>query len=82
MNITHNPVQVLNFQDVRCPLNYVKTKLALEILKIGSIIEVIVDEGEPSRHLPKSIQQDGQKVLDQYKKKDGIHVLIEKVVDY
>ena len=74
--------RVLNCRGVPCPTNYVKTKLALEEMAVGEILEVIVDEGEPSRHVPESVLEDGQNVLDTFKDESGfVHVLIEKKTD-
>ena len=77
------PDRILDFRGVQCPYNYVKTKLALEEMEIGSILEVIVDEGEPSRHVPKSIHEDGQEILEIFKDEEGlIHIRIRKTVEY
>ncbi len=75
--------QVLDFQGVACPFNYVKTKLALEDMEIGQVLEVMVDPGEPERHVPKSITNDGQEVLSQFTDNDGrVHIVIKKSVEY
>ncbi len=77
-----NPL-VLNFHGVKCPYNYVKTKLALEEMEMGQIVEVIVDEGEPARHVPKSVTADGQTVLETFKDDAGrIHLVIQKTKEY
>ena len=83
MNSTRSPVETLNLQGVKCPFNYVKTKLHLEEMKIGELLESIVDEGEPSEHVPKSLKEDGQTILDMYKDDEGfVHILVEKTVEY
>jgi len=72
----------VNYQGVSCPYNYVKTKLVLETMEIGQIVEVVVDTGEPSRHVPRSVQQDGHTILDQFTDEEGLtHILIRKTVD-
>jgi len=38
---------IINLRGAACPLNFVKAKLELEKLKIGDILEVLLDEGEP-----------------------------------
>jgi sulfite reductase (ferredoxin) len=70
----------LDLSGVGCPINYVKTKLKLEELDPGQLLEVILDEGEPIRNVPESVRNDGQKVLS-IEKMDEQHyrVLIEKV---
>jgi sulfite reductase (ferredoxin) len=46
-----------------CPINYVKVKLKLEELKVGEILEVYLDDGEPIQNVPRSLQNDGQEIL-------------------
>lgn len=72
-----------NFRGVVCPYNYVKTKLALEEMNRGQILEAIVDAGEPSRHVPQSVQQDGQTILNIVSDAEGFtHIFIQKTTDY
>jgi len=42
----------------------VKAKLELEKFKIGDILEVLLDEGEPVRNAPASFAEQGQQVLE------------------
>jgi sulfite reductase beta subunit-like hemoprotein/TusA-related sulfurtransferase len=69
----------LDLSGVACPINYVKTKLKLEELEIGDRLEVILDEGEPIRNVPRSLQGDGQKILVQEKiDEQHYRLLVEK----
>jgi len=72
--------EFLELKGVPCPLNYVKTKLKLEEMEIGKVLEVILDDGEPIRNVPLSLKQDGQEILLQ-EKIDEKHwrVLVRKV---
>lgn len=47
-----------------CPMTFVKTKLKLETMSTGEILEVTLREGEPLLNVPKSVEQDGHKILD------------------
>lgn len=77
------PDQTLNFQGVTCPYNYVKTKLALEEMELGQVLEVLVDPGEPARHVPESVSADGQTILQTFTDDEGlVHVVIRKTVEY
>ena len=83
MESVYSPVHVLMLHGVKCPFNYVKSKLVLEEMKIGEVLEVVVDEGEPSHHVPKSLKEDGQTILEVGKDEEGlVHILIEKAVEY
>ncbi len=73
-------VAKLDLRGVGCPINYVRTKLKLEELGVGECLEVILDEGEPIRNVPKSLEGDGQKIWSQ-EKMDETHyrLVVEKV---
>ncbi|MCP4258389.1 MAG: sulfite reductase, beta subunit (hemoprotein) [Planctomycetes bacterium] len=55
---------VIDLRDVACPLNFVKAKLEIEKIAIGDILEVLLDNGEPSRNTPASLAEQGQEVLE------------------
>jgi sulfite reductase (ferredoxin) len=52
----------LDLTGVPCPLNWVKTKLALERLVAGDAIAVRLDPGEPLESVPRSAREDGHEV--------------------
>jgi len=63
MNIPE-PKQTLDLRTTKCPLNFVKTKLALEKLTIGDILEVwILTESQSSINIPQSIVQEGHEIV-------------------
>jgi sulfite reductase (ferredoxin) len=72
-------VQLLDLKGTPCPLNYVKAKLALENLKNGAILEVLLDEGEPMENVPRSLEQDGHEIL-KIEKQDGFYRIIVKKI--
>ena len=77
-NTTENTTK--DFRGVQCPMNFVKTKLALESLNTGDKLEVLLDNGEPIENVPNSVAQEGHKVLHKNKQPEGHwSVLIEKV---
>ncbi len=62
-----------------CPMTFVKTKLKLEKMNRGEILEVRLCEGEPLSNLPRSVEQEGHKVLEIVKEQDRYHkVIIER----
>ena len=63
---------------IKCPFNYVKTKIKLETMAPGSILEVLLDSGEPSENVPKSIKNDGHKVVSLVEEQDHYKLTIEK----
>ena len=75
-------VTVLDLRGVMCPLNYVKTKLKLEMMDDGERLEVWLDAGDPIKNVPMSLRNDGHKVLAENPlEADQQHfkVLVEKV---
>jgi len=64
---------------VGCPLNFVKAKLKLEQLQDGQILEVIIDDGEPIRNVPRAIKEEGHKIVSVDERPDGtFRLLIRK----
>jgi len=55
--------QKLDLRGVRCPVNFVKAKLALEEMKKDEILEILLDEGEPIKNVPRSLKEEGHKIL-------------------
>lgn len=53
----------LDLSGVRCPINYVKAKLKLETMGAGQVLELILDDGEPIRNVPRSLEQDGHQII-------------------
>jgi sulfite reductase (ferredoxin) len=73
---------VYDLRGVACPMNYVKTKLKLEMMDAGERLEVWLDAGEPIKNVPMSLKNDGHKVLLQEAlEPEATHyrVLVEKV---
>jgi len=56
---------VYDLRGVACPMNYVKTKLKLEMMDAGEKLEVWLDAGEPIKNVPMSLKNDGHKLLIQ-----------------
>ena len=70
--------QEINLRGVKCPFNYVKTKIKLEAMERGQVIAVLLDAGEPAENVPKSIRNDGHKVLALDRVSDHFKLVIEK----
>lgn len=46
-----------------CPYTFVKSKLMLEMMESGQILQVIVDNDESATNVPKSLTNEGNTVL-------------------
>lgn len=60
----------LDLRGVVCPINFVKTKLKLESMDSGEVLELVLDSGDPIQNVPKSIKEEGHKILE-VKKEEG-----------
>jgi sulfite reductase (ferredoxin) len=54
---------VKDFRGVACPMNFVKTKMALAGLKSGQVLEIALDNGEPIDNVPKSVAEEGHTII-------------------
>lgn len=52
----------LDLRGTPCPLNYVRTRLALEKLAPGACLEVDLDAGEPERMVADGLRAEGHRV--------------------
>ena len=69
--------------DVVCPVTFVKTKVALEELDEGQILQVHLNDGEPVQNVPRSVKDEGHQILKLVDNEDGTYELyIKKVGDY
>ena len=58
---------------------FCKTKLVLETMQSGELLEILLDDGAPIQNVPNSVKLEGHKVLEQERKDDGHwRVLIQK----
>lgn len=62
-----------------CPMTFVKTKLKLETMSTGEVLEVTLREGEPLINVPRSVKQDGHKILDLRQEGDLYKLVIERI---
>ncbi|MGL5807968.1 MAG: sulfurtransferase TusA family protein [Xenococcaceae cyanobacterium] len=50
---------LLDLRGTPCPINFVRTKLKLEQMEAGSLLEVWLDPGEPIEQVPNSLIMSG-----------------------
>ena len=65
----------VDITDVVCPVTFVKTKVALEELEEGQILQVHLNDGEPVQNVPRSLKEEGHKVLKLLDNEDGTYEL-------
>ena len=56
------PDAQLDLRGTPCPINFVRTKLRLEKMAPGSLLEVWLDAGEPMEQVPDSLKMEGYRI--------------------
>ena len=78
----YTPTEKVDITDVVYPVTFVKTKVALEELEDGQILQVHLNDGEPVQNVPRSVKDEGHQVLKLKDNEDGTYELyIRKVGD-
>lgn len=68
----------LDLRGVICPYNFVKTKLKLETMDEGQVLAVLLDDGDPIKNVPRSVENEGHTVLAQDRVGSSYRVLIRR----
>ncbi len=68
----------IDLRGVLCPINFVKTKLKLEKMENEQVLEVTLDDGEPMRNVPRSVKEEGHKIVKVEEFGDGYKIYIKK----
>ena len=56
------PAKTIDLTGELCPMNWVRTKLALEAMAPGDALEVWLDAGEAATSVPRSASADGHAI--------------------
>jgi len=54
-----------------CPYTFVKSKLAIEEMSPGQVLRVVVDYEPATRNVPRSMENEGNEILDVGKLNDS-----------
>jgi tRNA 2-thiouridine synthesizing protein A len=73
-------MKTVDLRGVRCPTNFVKAKLVMEMADPGETVEFYLDEGEPVNNVPRSLEGEGHIFLN-LRRVDGYCVLTVKKID-
>ena len=66
--------------DVTCPTTFVKAKVAIEELDEGQVLCVKLNDGEPVQNVPRSLKEEGHKIIELINNGDGtFDLIVEKV---
>lgn len=56
------PDAQLDLRGTPCPINFVRTKIRLQQMQAGELLEVWLDPGEPIEQVPDSLTMAGYKI--------------------
>ena len=72
----YNIDDTVDITDVVCPTTFVKAKVALEELDEGQVLSIRMNDGEPVQNVPRSIKEEGHRILKLINNNDGTYDLI------
>lgn len=77
-----NIADTVDITDVVCPVTFVKAKVALEELDDGDILCVHMNDGESVQNVPRSIKEEGHKILKLLSNENNTYdLIVQKVGD-
>lgn len=71
----------LDITDLVCPMTFVTAKVKLEELDDGQILAIRLNDGEPVQNVPRSVKEDGHKILKLDDNGDETYTLYVKKVE-
>ena len=72
---TAAPTRRVDVSGLRCPMTWVRTKLALEELPPGGPLEVLLSDGEMLCNVPRNVGEAGHTVQSLTEVAPGLHLL-------
>ncbi len=70
-DINYEVTDTIDITDVTCPITFVKSKVAIEELEEGEVLQIHVNSGEPLENVPRSLTEEGHEVLKKVDNGDG-----------
>jgi len=55
--------KTVDIKGEHCPFTFVRSKLALETMKAGETLEIITDHEPATQNVPRSMENEGHKLL-------------------
>ncbi|HTG01469.1 MAG TPA: sulfurtransferase TusA family protein [Nitrospirota bacterium] len=63
MSEERKPDKSLDIKGQVCPYTFVRSKLAIEKMNLGEVLEIVTDHKPASENVPRSMESEGQKIL-------------------
>ena len=68
----------LDLRGTPCPINFVRTKLRLQQMSPGSLLEVWLDAGEPIEQVPDSLTMEGYQIESLDERQEFFSLLVRR----
>lgn len=75
-----NLIKKLDLRGVKCPLNFVRAKIALDDSEVGTVLELFIDDGEAYDSVPKSLSEEGHQIVSLSSVEDDVWLLVVKKI--
>lgn len=70
----------VDITDKVCPMTFVKAKVSMDELEDGEVLAIRMNDGEPVQNVPRSMKEEGHKILKLTDNEDGTYTLyVQKV---
>ena len=76
--MSESSVQRLDLRGTPCPLNFIRSRLALEKLAPGGRLEILLDRGEPEQMVSEGLRQEGHTVRVLPLEPLGVQLLVRR----
>ena len=73
------PTAQLDLRGTPCPLNFIRSKLALEKIDPGAWLQVDLDTGEPEQLVAAGLREAGHRVELETLDSDAVRLLIQRL---
>lgn len=70
--------QLLDLRGTPCPINFIRSKLQLEQMQSGELLEIWLDGGEPIEQVPNSLKIEGYQVESINEQDDFFTLLVRR----
>ena len=71
-------MKTVDLRGISCPTNFIKAKLALEMIETGEKVLFLLDDGEPVKNVPRSLKAEGHKLLGMQEVDGHYELTLEK----
>lgn len=73
------PHREIDITSESCPMTFVRTKLAIEKMKAGEVLAVLLRGEEPRRNVPRAVRDHGHVIVGETELGEGLYRLLIEV---